>query len=422
MLARFFYSLILTLVSPFLLYSLYKKKRGKPSVGKRWKEHFGFTPHIPSCHNPIWIHAASVGETLAVTPFIKQLKSLHPEIKIVLTTTTSTGAEQAERLGDLVTHRYTPVDFSFAIKKFIQIIKPSQLIIVETELWPNTLNVVSLANIPITLLNARLSEKSYRGYKKVLPIFIPMAKQLSKVLCQYEDDAARFAKLGVAQTKLVVTGSIKFDISITDIVLTQGNQLREQLGKGRPIWIAASTHDSEDQQLLSVHRQLLSTIPEALLVLVPRHPERFVNVTKLSKEFGFRTVTRSSDSAISHDVHVYVGDTMGEMLTFLQASDVCFMGGSLVGKKVGGHNLLEPAALGMPLLIGPSYYNFTDITHALVEANACKIVHDQVDILTQLNIWLTDKQQREISGQQALSVVNKNTGAIERSLDQIALV
>jgi len=421
-LARFFYSLILTLVSPFLLYSLYKKKRGKPSVGKRWKEHFGFTPHIPSCHNPIWIHAASVGETLAVTPFIKQLKSLHPEIKIVLTTTTSTGAEQAERLGDLVTHRYTPVDFSFAIKKFIQIIKPSQLIIVETELWPNTLNVVSLANIPITLLNARLSEKSYRGYKKVLPIFIPMAKQLSKVLCQYEDDAARFAKLGVAQTKLVVTGSIKFDISITDIVLTQGNQLREQLGKGRPIWIAASTHDGEDQQLLSVHRQLLSTIPEALLVLVPRHPERFVNVTKLSKEFGFRTLTRSSGSAISHDVQVYVGDTMGEMLTLMQASDVCFMGGSLVGKKVGGHNLLEPAALGMPLIIGPSYYNFTDITHALVEANACKIVHDQVDILTQLNIWLTDKQQREISGQQALSVVNKNTGAIERSLDQIALV
>lgn len=422
MLARFFYSLILTLVSPFLLYSLYKKKRGKPSVGKRWKEHFGFTPYIPSCHNPIWIHAASVGETLAVTPFIKRLKSRHPEIKIVLTTTTSTGAEQAERLGDLVTHRYTPVDFSFAIKKFIKIIKPSQLIIVETELWPNTLNVVSKANIPITLLNARLSEKSYRGYKKVLPLFIPMAKQLSKVLCQYEDDAARFAKLGVAQTKLVVTGSIKFDISITDIVLTQGNQLREQLGKGRPIWIAASTHDGEDQQLLSVHRQLLSTIPEALLVLVPRHPERFFNVTKLSKEFGFRTLTRSSGSAISHDVQVYVGDTMGEMLTLMQASDVCFMGGSLVGKKVGGHNLLEPAALGMPLIIGPSYYNFTDITHALVEANACKIVHDQVDILTQLNIWLTDKQQREISGQQALSVVNKNTGAIERSLDQIAQV
>lgn len=422
MLARFFYSLILTLVSPFLLYSLYKKKRGKPSVGKRWKEHFGFTPYIPSCHNPIWIHAASVGETLAVTPFIKRLKSRHPEIRIVLTTTTSTGAEQAERLGDLVTHRYTPVDFSFAIKKFIKIIKPSQLIIVETELWPNTLNVVSLANIPITLLNARLSEKSYRGYKKVLPLFIPMAKQLSKVLCQYEDDAARFAKLGVAQAKLVVTGSIKFDISITDTVLTQGNQLRELLGKDRPIWIAASTHDSEDQQLLSVHRQLLSTIPEALLVLVPRHPERFVNVTKLSKEFGFRTVTRSSGSAISHDVQVYVGDTMGEMLTLMQASDVCFMGGSLVGKKVGGHNLLEPAALGMPLLIGPSYYNFTDITHALVEANACKIVHDQVDILTQLNIWLTDKQQREISGQQALSVVNKNTGAIERSLDQIAQV
>lgn len=421
MLFRLFYSLILTLASPFLLYNLYKKKRGKPSVGKRWKEHFGFTPYIKNCHKPVWIHAASVGETLAVTPFIKQLKTTHPEIKIVLTTTTSTGAEQAERLGELITHRYTPVDFSFAIKKFIEIIKPSQMIIVETELWPNTLNVVSQANIPITLLNARLSEKSYRGYQKVLPLFTPMAKQLSKVLCQYEDDAMRFAKLGVNQDKLVVTGSIKFDISITDTVINQGNQLRGWLGKKRPIWIAASTHEGEDEQLLSVHRHLLSNIPEALLILVPRHPERFTHVAKLIKELGFRTVTRSSGSVINHDVQVYLGDTMGEMLTFLQASDVCFMGGSLIGKKVGGHNLLEPAALGIPMITGPSYYNFTDITQALVAAKACRITHDQTEITSQLITWLNDKDLREFSGKMALSFVDINTGAIERSLDQISL-
>ena len=161
MLARFLYSLLLTLAAPLLLYSLYKKKQGKPSVGKRWKEHFGFTPAIPNCKQPIWIHAASVGETIAVTPLIKQLKSRHPDVDIVLTTTTSTGAEQAERLGDLVKHRYTPVDFSFAISKFIQVIKPSQLIIVETELWPNTLNVVGKAEF--------LLPCSMRVYLKILP-------------------------------------------------------------------------------------------------------------------------------------------------------------------------------------------------------------------------------------------------------------
>ncbi|MGY5613759.1 lipid IV(A) 3-deoxy-D-manno-octulosonic acid transferase [Vibrio brasiliensis] len=421
MLARFLYSLLLTLVAPLLLYSLYKKKQGKPSVGKRWKEHFGFTPTIPNCQQPIWIHAASVGETIAVTPLIKQLKSRHPEVDIVLTTTTSTGAEQAERLGGLVTHRYTPVDFSFAISKFIRVIKPSQLIIVETELWPNTLNVVGKAGIPITLLNARLSEKSYRGYKKVLPLFIPMAKQLSKVLCQYHDDAERFFNLGVDKEKLVVTGSIKFDISITDTVLTQGNQLREQLGKDRPVWIAASTHEGEDKQLLSVHRQLLSYLPECLLIIVPRHPERFSNVAKLSQELGFLTVTRSSGNVIEQETQVYLGDTMGEMLTLMQASDVCFMGGSLIGKKVGGHNLLEPAALGIPTLTGPSYYNFTDITHALVASGACKITDNAESIVSQLKFWLMDKQQRQASGQQALSVVNKNTGAINQSLAQIDL-
>lgn len=390
-------------------------------MGKRWKEHFGFTPAIPDCKQPIWIHAASVGETIAVTPLIKQLKSRHPGVDIVLTTTTSTGAEQAERLGDLVTHRYTPVDFSFAISKFIQVIKPSQLIIVETELWPNTLNVVSKAGIPVTLLNARLSDKSYRGYKKVLPLFTPMARQLSKVLCQYHDDAERFCSLGVDKEKLVVTGSIKFDISITDAVLTQGNQLREQLGKDRPVWIAASTHEGEDKQLLSVHRQLLSCIPECLLIIVPRHPERFSDVAKLSQELSFLTVTRSSGNVIEQETQVYLGDTMGEMLTLMQASDVCFMGGSLIGKKVGGHNLLEPAALGIPTLTGPSYYNFTDITHALVAADACKITDNEESIVSQLKVWLMDKLQRQASGQQALSVVSKNTGAINQSLAQIDL-
>lgn len=419
MLIRWLYTLLLACASPFLLYSLYKKKEGKPSVGNRWKEHFGVTPPLKSSGQPIWIHAASVGETVAVTPFIKALKAHNPDLTILLTTTTSTGAEQAARLGDLVCHRYTPVDFSFAIKRFIHIVRPSQLIIVETELWPNTLNEVSKSGIPITLLNARLSEKSYSGYLKISPLVKLMTKQLSKVLCQFEADAKRFNKLGVSESNLVVTGSIKFDITITDTVLLKGDQLREQLGQHRPIWIAASTHEGEEETLLSVHKQLLIDIPNALLVVVPRHPERFRSVTALSKSKGLSTVARSSKVPTTANTQVYIGDTMGEMLTLLQAADVCFMGGSLLGKKVGGHNLLEPAALRKPTIIGPSYYNFTDITHALEAAGACIISQDKLEITSQLKQWLIDQKSREKSGAQALTVVRKNTGAIEKSLAQL---
>ena len=421
MVFRWFYTLLLVLAAPFFLYSLYKKKKGKPSVGKRWKEHFGITPSLESQDHPIWIHAASVGETLAVIPFIKRLKTIKPDLPILLTTTTPTGAEQARRLGDLISHRYTPIDFTFAINRFLRIIRPCQFIIVETELWPNTVNAVSKSGIPITILNARLSNKSYTGYRKVMPLVRPMTRRLSNVLCQFDTDAERFIGLGVNRHNITITGSIKFDITITDDILQDGDALRAQLGEQRPIWIAASTHEGEDEVLFSVHQQLLSIIPEALLIIVPRHPERFNTVLKLSEQTGFSTVTRSSKQPITPNTQVYIGDTMGEMLTLLQASDVCFMAGSLIGKKVGGHNLLEPAALGKPIITGPSYYNFTDITHTLESAGACIILRDKAEIVKQLTLWLTNQQAREHSAKQALSVVSHNTGAIERSLAQLEL-
>ena len=214
MLLRTLYTLLLTLAAPFLLYGLYRRRQGKPSVGKRWKEHFGITPPLKTTTPPIWIHAASVGETLAVTPLIKQIKQRSPNTPILLTTTTPTGAEQAEKLADWVEHRYTPIDFSFAVRGFLRRVRPCQLIIVETELWPNTLHTVAKAGLPITLVNARLSEKSYRGYQRIHPFFNSMAKPLSLVLCQFADDAQRFIQLGVAETKIKITGSIKFDINI----------------------------------------------------------------------------------------------------------------------------------------------------------------------------------------------------------------
>lgn len=365
MLIRIIYTALLALASPFLLLGLYKSKPNKPKFGGRWKEHFGITPQLKTHQRPIWIHAVSVGESIAATPLIKELKQQYPEQPIVVTTTTSTGAEQIAKLGDLVEHRYMPIDFGFAVKSFLKAIQPEKMLIIETELWPNTLNVVKQANVPITVVNARLSEKSCKNYAKVQWLFNQLHPCLTQVLCQTDSDAERFERLGVNKEKLSVTGSIKFDIQISDHVKQQGKALRAQLGKDRPVWIAASTHKGEDEQVLEAHKQILESHPNALLILVPRHPERFDDVFALCKKQGFETVRRTEKQPAENTTQIYLGDTMGEMLVLIGAADICFMGGSLIGDKVGGHNVLEPAALGVPVITGPSYYNFTEIVNLL---------------------------------------------------------
>ncbi|HFD4653456.1 TPA: lipid IV(A) 3-deoxy-D-manno-octulosonic acid transferase [Vibrio parahaemolyticus] len=374
MLIRIIYTALLALASPFLLLGLYKSKPNKPKFGGRWKEHFGITPQLKTHQRPIWIHAVSVGESIAATPLIKELKQQYPEQPIVVTTTTSTGAEQIAKLGDLVEHRYMPIDFGFAVKSFLKAIQPEKMLIIETELWPNTLNVVKQANVPITVVNARLSEKSCKNYAKVQWLFNQLHPCLTQVLCQTDSDAERFERLGVNKEKLSVTGSIKFDIQISDHVKQQGKALRAQLGKDRPVWIAASTHKGEDEQVLEAHKQILESHPNALLILVPRHPERFDDVFALCKKQGFETVRRTAKQPAENTTQIYLGDTMGEMLVLIGAADICFMGGSLIGDKVGGHNVLEPAALGVPVITGPSYYNFTEIVNLLKKHSFCNII------------------------------------------------
>lgn len=366
MLIRFFYTLLLALASPFLLFGLYKSKPNKPKFGQRWKEHFGITPKLKTTDRPIWIHAVSVGESIAAIPLIKELKKQNPTQPILVTTTTSTGAEQIAKLGDLVEHRYMPIDFGFAVKGFLEAIRPKQMLIIETELWPNTLNTVHNAGISIIVVNARLSEKSCRNYAKVQPLFDLLHPCIDKVLCQTESDAERFERLGIEKNKLFVTGSIKFDIQISKDVKDKGKVLRNALGLERPIWIAASTHKGEDEQVLEAHKKILESHPNTLLILVPRHPERFEDVFELCQGQGFETARRTSQEEVTTSTQVYLGDTMGEMLILIGASDICFMGGSLIGDKVGGHNVLEPAALGVPIITGPSYYNFEDIVNELL--------------------------------------------------------
>ncbi|HFQ4975240.1 TPA: lipid IV(A) 3-deoxy-D-manno-octulosonic acid transferase [Vibrio vulnificus] len=414
MLVRLLYTLLLALVAPLLLFGLYRSKPNKPKFGQRWKEHFGITPKLDGQNQPLWIHAVSVGESLAAIPLIKAIKEKTPDQVIVVTTTTSTGAEQIAKLGNLVEHRYMPIDFAFAVRGFLKAINPAKMLIIETELWPNTLATVHKANIPVIVVNARLSEKSKQNYAKVQSLFNLIHPCLSKVLCQSQADADRFAKLGVPTSKLSVTGSIKFDIHISDEIKRQGVELRTLLGQQRPVWIAASTHKGEDEQVLDAHRQVLETHPNALLILVPRHPERFDSVFELCQTQGFETVRRTQTNTIADSTQVYLGDTMGEMLILLGAADVCFMGGSLVGDKVGGHNVLEPAALGVPVITGPSCYNFKEITIALEQAKGI-IVAESSLLGRKTQLLLSNSNEQTRMADAALKVVQKNQGALAQT-------
>ncbi|KGY07463.1 lipid IV(A) 3-deoxy-D-manno-octulosonic acid transferase [Vibrio sinaloensis] len=419
MLIRFLYTILLAIVAPLLLYGLYKPKTGKPKYGLRWKEHFGLTPKVDTTDSPIWIHAVSVGEAIAAVPLIRAIKEKDPKQVIVVTTTTSTGAAQIKKIADLVEHRYMPIDFSFAVKGFLRAIKPSQMLIMETELWPNTLHTVAKYGIPITVINARLSHKSYSNYKRVLPLFSQLSKHISHICCQNKDDAERFIDLGICDRRVSITGSIKFDIVVSEQTMHAGSILKTSLGQQRPIWIAASTHKGEDEQVIAAHKSVLQTHQNSLLIIVPRHPERFEDVFLLCQSEGLKTVRRTSQQIVDVSTQIYLADTMGELLTLFSASDICFMGGSLLGEKVGGHNVLEPIALGVPTITGPSYYNFLDIVTGLKNQNAIRIADDANMLANILQAWFSDTTESKAISLQAHNFLKLNSGAIERTLNRL---
>jgi len=418
---RFLYSLLLALVSPLFLFNLYKKKAGKPHIGIRWKEHFGFTPELnlpaPSSA-PIWIHTVSVGEVLASKPIILTLKKNYPHIPIIITTTTTTGAAQATKIKG-VTHRYMPIDFAWCIKGFLRQIKPQILLIMETELWPNTLYQVHKKQIPIIVMNARLSKKSQQNYQRIKPIFNLAAPYIRHIICQFKADQDRFLALGIPREKLDVGGSVKFDLSIPPHIIPQGKQLAQEW-HNRPTWIAASTHKGENKLILQAHKKILASQPDALLLLVPRHPEDCAPVYTLIQDLDLTCTKRSTQNKIEDNIQVYLGDTMGEMLLMFAATDISFMAGSLLGGKVGGHNVLEPAALSKPILTGPSYFNFQIITEQLINKKACIICASPEQIAHHV-LWLMQHPtQQKNMGEQALKVVKENQGAVNHTLHIIA--
>ncbi|MCW8333606.1 lipid IV(A) 3-deoxy-D-manno-octulosonic acid transferase [Vibrio paucivorans] len=415
---RWCYTVILAIVSPLLLIGLYRSRPNKPKFGKRWKEHFGFAPPLQEkSKGVIWVHAVSVGEVLAAKKFVTSLQDRYPDKQVLVTTTTSTGAEQVTTFEGSVLHRYMPIDFSWCVKRFLKAMNPEALFIIETEIWPNTINSVAQTGIPIVLVNGRLSEKSAHNYQKLSLLISPTLSLFSRILTVHSDDKNRFESLGVAPNKVEVTGSIKYDVNVDDSIVMQGKELKQELGEDRKVLIAASTHQGEDELILSAYQRIKVKVPESLLILVPRHPERFDAVERLAQESGFSVVRRTSlDSDTSTDMDVYLGDTLGELMVMLAASDIVFMGGSLLGSKVGGHNFIEPALLKKYCLTGPSYYNFSDLAKQLIDAKALEIVNTPKEIAECVVTLIHNEHSLLEKGQAGYDYVLKNKGALEKTL------
>ncbi len=413
------YTGLLYLALPIILLRLWWRGRRAPAYRARWRERLGFGP--PAAQRPLWIHAVSVGETVAIAPLVELLLARRPDLPVLLTTTTPTGSERVNALFDgRVLHAYCPWDLPDALTRFLRRLQPCGCIIVETELWPNLVDRCYRAGIPVMLANARLSARSARGYQRFAALTRPMLQRLDRVVAQHETDGARFVELGLPAHRLQVSGSIKFDIEAGPQWIEAGVRLRQRWGAQRPVLVAGSTHDGEDAALLRVFTALRMDFPQLLLVLVPRHPERFDAVYRLCVAAGWNVVRHSlsAESAVSDSVaDVYLGDTMGELMAFYAAADIAFVGGSLVPR--GGHNPLEPAALGKPVLMGDQVFNFQAICNALDAAGGLTRVADEQALTSALRTLLGDAQGCQRQGNAAMAFVAQNRGALERLYRQV---
>ena len=376
-------------------------------------QRFGFGyPKLDSC---IWIHAVSVGEVQAAAPLIRELAKRYPEHQILVTSVTPTGAARVEDLfGDTVARCYIPFEMPLAVNRFFASLNPEIALIMETEIWPNLYRGCGVRNIPLVLVSARISPKSLSGYRKALPLFRETLSHGIIIAAQSEADADRFRSLGASSVRTWVIGNIKFDIELPETLIVDGRRLRRQLFGDRPVWVAASTHEDEEQQMLAAHALLKEQFPDLLLVLVPRHPERFREVGKLVEQQEFQCVHRTAEEAADEGTDVFLVDTMGELPLFYAASDVAFVGGSLV--PVGGHNLLEPAALGLPVISGPHVFNAQEIADMFIERGASHVVHDFNELAASVGDLISDPDAATRIGEKGREIVLKNRGSLSKLL------
>ena len=413
---RWLYSALLYLIFPAILLILWYRGLKDPAYRRNVRQRFGHIPDAPEA-GCIWVHAVSVGETLAAVPLIRRLMAQYPDRTMLVTTMTPTGAERVHAaFGDRVRHCYIPYDLPHMVNRFVSRVRPALLVIMETEVWPNVVHACASREIPVVLANARLSEGSARGYGRVKALVRPVFRQLTWIAAQAAPDERRFRELGVDPARMSVTGSIKYDVAIGRETRAMAEELRAELGGARPVWIAASTHEGEEEIILRAHAAIRHNHPDALLILVPRHPERFDTVARLVEESGLSLARRSAfDSA--RDRAVYLADTMGELLMLFGVADVAFVGGSLITR--GGHNPLEPAAWSRPIVMGPHVFNFVSVCERLEKQGGLQYVQDEQELSGQIEALFSDEQRRALMGENARAVIAANRGAVERLVEGV---
>lgn len=410
------YDLLTYLATPFVLLRLWWRGRTLPAYRQRIRERFGYY-QLPALQDCIWLHAVSLGETVAAEPMINRLLAMYPDKQLVVTAMTTTGSERQQRLGERVHHVYFPYDMPHVVKRFLNATKPKLLILMETELWPNVLKQCQKQQIPVLLANARLSEKSLRTYQHLHSLARNMVKRLSVIAAQSNQDAARYRLLGASDEQIQVLGNIKFDMNLPTEQLEQAQVWRSDWPSRRKVLVAASTHDGEETKVLAAFKQIKQRIPEALLILVPRHPDRFSKVTSLCQQQGFETITRSSGSDVFEDVDVVIGDTMGEMYFYYGCADLAFVAGSFA--PIGGHNILETAASGTPIIVGPHMHNFYQIRQLFLDDQALIEVQDENELAEVATHLLQHDLQRDELVENANRVLANNRDALNKHLEVI---
>lgn len=411
---RLVYLILSYVLAPLVIPILIWKGLSNREYWDRWEERFGFG-RTRTDEPAIWIHAVSVGEVTAASSLVRDLKEKYPQSPIVVTTVTPTGAQRLhDMFGDEVIHSYIPYDMPGAVSRFFDRFRPRLAIIMETELWPNLYTECGRRKVPLVLANARISPRSVSRYRRFFTVFKATLSHGIVIAAQSERDAERFLSLGAGSRRTRVVGNIKFDLDIPRAVDRNGIEFRSLQAKDRPVWIAASTHPGEEEKIIAAHRRIQESLPDALLILVPRHPKRFDAVAQLLTKRGFSYISRSSGKRCDADTEVFLGDTLGELTMFYAASDIAFVGGSLV--PIGGHNLLEPAALGIPVLTGSNNFNAQDIVDLLQEAGVAQVINSPRQLADEIVTCFRDPAGRSQRGQRGREIVAENRGALARLL------
>lgn len=412
------YSLLLHLVLPLACLRLVRLGFRNPAYRHRWRERFGAVRDSAPGAMTICIHAVSVGEVLSAGPLIPRLREAFPGARFVVTTFTPTGADMVDtRLDDDVEHLYFPWDLRWAVRRFLDHVRPRLIVIMETEIWPNFYVACRDRHIPLLMVNARISPRSLTGYLRAPALFRIAIECVDHVAAQSRTDAERFVRLGVPADKVSVPGNLKFDIHVSRSVSEQGQALRRAFSNDRLVWVAASTHSGEEEIILDALKMVLETMPGSLLILAPRHPERFDEVAGRCRARGFPCVRRTARVAPGPATQIFLLDSLGELLPYYASADVAFVGGSLV--PAGGHNLLEPASLGLPLLTGPHTFNFSEVMEILAAAGAVRVVAGAEDLAAQVRELLADANLRHAMGEEGRRVCQMHRGAAERVVRQL---